>query len=282
MEKTGIYVSFFAYAAVVLLIGLYFYRKSQNNVSSYFLGNRGVNPWVTALSAQASDMSAWLFMSLPGAACLFGYQACWIAIGLATGTYLNWKIVARRMRNFSYCFGDSITVPEYLQNRFDTKSPLLRLICSLVILIFFMLYVASGFSAEAKLFVELFGMSYQPALFLGAFIILFYTFLGGFMAVCWTDFYQSILMFFALLIVPILLFAKIETPESLELFSYDRIRSSLSMADHPHGLGEIISGLGWGLGYFGMPHILVRFMAIRSADEVRRSRIVAKIGRAHV
>ncbi|MCD8166235.1 MAG: sodium/proline symporter PutP [Bacteroides sp.] len=254
---------------------MYFYNRSKNGLASYFLGERQINPWVTALSAQASDMSAWLFMSLPGAACLFGYQAAWIAIGLFIGTYLNWRIVARRLRNFTASFGDSITVPEYLQNRFHTKSPYIRLICSAVILIFFLLYVASGFSAEAKLFEELFGMSYRPALFLGAFIILFYTFLGGFQAVCWTDFFQSILMFFALLIVPIIVLGKLPASESVELVSGEYVWGTLFSSQTDNGIGDIISGLGWGLGYFGMPHILVRFMAIRSADEIKRSRVIA-------
>ena len=276
-ENLGIYVSFFTYAFVILGIGLYFCWKTKNNMSSFFLGERQMNPWVTALSAQASDMSAWLFMSLPGAACLFGYQALWIAVGLAIGTYLNWKIVARRLRSFSYCFGDAITVPEYLQHRFQTTSPAIRLICSSIILVFFLLYVASGFSAEAKLFEELFGMSYRPALFLGAFIIVFYTFFGGFLAVSWTDFYQSILMFFALLIVPIMVFFQLTGADVASLFEANFVKETLFSTQDGHTWGGIISGLGWGLGYFGMPHILVRFMAIRSASEVRRSRIIALV-----
>lgn len=276
-EHLGIYVSFFTYAVVILGIGLYFCWKTKNNMSSFFLGERQMNPWVTALSAQASDMSAWLFMSLPGAACLFGYQALWIALGLAIGTYLNWKVVARRLRSFSYCFGDAITVPEYLQHRFQTTSPAIRLICSSIILVFFLLYVASGFSAEAKLFEELFGMSYRPALFLGAFIIVFYTFFGGFLAVSWTDFYQSILMFFALLIVPIMVFFQLSEADVSNLFEASYVKDTLFLPQDGHTLGGIISGLGWGLGYFGMPHILVRFMAIRSAAEVRRSRLIALV-----
>ncbi|MCD8260784.1 MAG: sodium/proline symporter [Bacteroides sp.] len=220
-------------------------------------------------------MSAWLFMSLPGAACLFGYRAAWIAIGLFIGTYLNWRIVAHRLRNFTASFGDSITVPEYLQNRFHTQFPYIRLICSTVILIFFLLYVASGFSAEAKLFEELFSMNYRSSLFLCAFIILFYTFLGGFQAVCWTDFFQSILMFFALLIVPIIVLGRLPASESGELVSGEYVLGTLFSSQTDNGIGDIISGLGWGLGYFGMPHILVRFMAIRSADEIKRSRVIA-------
>lgn len=274
-NETGIYISFFAYAVAMLLIGVYFYWKSQKDISSYFIGSRSVGPWVTALSAQASDMSAWLFMSLPGAAYLFGYQSAWIVFGLALGTYLNWKIIARRLRNFSICFGDSITIPEYLQNRFQSNSPTIRLICSIVILVFFLLYVASGFSAQAKLFEELFDMNYRTALFLGAFIILLYTYLGGFMAVCWTDFFQGILMFFGLILVPVILFGKLSAADLAPVFSPKYITSTLFSSQSNNQWGEVISGLGWGIGYFGMPHILVRFMAARSSKEISLSRRIA-------
>jgi sodium/proline symporter len=246
-------------------------------MSSYFLGGREMGPWVTALSAQASDMSAWLFMSLPAAAYLFGYQACWIAIGLIIGTYLNWKIVARRIRNFSFCFGDAITIPEYLQKRFQTQSPAIRFICSATVLVFFLLYVASGFSAESKLFEELFGMEYRTALFVSALTILIYTFLGGFRAVCWTDAFQSLLQFFTIFLVPIILFGKLSSFEVSQLVSKDFVLGSFFSSQTDNFAGEIVSGLGWGLGYFGMPHILVRFMAVRSADDIRRSRLIAMI-----
>jgi sodium/proline symporter len=274
-DKLGIYISFFAYMAALLAIGGYFYRVSKSGISSYFLGGREMGPWVTALSAQASDMSAWLFMSLPAAAYLFGYQACWIAIGLIVGTYLNWKIVARRIRNFSYCFGDAITIPEYLQKRFQTNSPAIRFICSAIVLIFFLLYVASGFSAESKLFEELFGMNYRTALFVSALTVLVYTFMGGFRAVCWTDAFQSLIQFFTIFIVPIILFGKISASGLSQVTSGEFIFGTFFSSQTGNFTGEIISGLGWGLGYFGMPHILVRFMAIRSADDIRRSRIIA-------
>lgn len=234
-----------------------------------------MGPWVTALSAQASDMSAWLFMSLPAAAYLFGYQACWIAIGLIIGTYLNWKIVARRIRNFSFCFGDAITIPEYLQKRFQTNLPAIRFICSAIVLVFFLLYVASGFSAESKLFEELFGMKYRVALFVSALTVLVYTFLGGFRAVCWTDAFQSLIQFFTIFIVPIILFGKISSAGISHVISGEFVFGTFFSSQTENFTGEIISGLGWGLGYFGMPHILVRFMAIRSAADIRRSRIIA-------
>jgi sodium/proline symporter len=274
-DKLGIYISFFAYMAALLAVGTYFYKKSKTGMSSYFLGGREMGPWVTALSAQASDMSAWLFMSLPAAAYLFGYQACWIAIGLTVGTYLNWKIIAKRIRNFTFCFGDSITVPEYLQNRFQTKAPAIRYICSVTVLIFFLLYVASGFSAESKLFEELFGMNYRVALFVSALTILIYTFLGGFLAVSWTDAFQSVLQFFTILIVPIILFGKLSSADIAHVTSTDFAFSTLFSSQTENFYGEIISGLGWGLGYFGMPHILVRFMAVRSGNDIRRSRRIA-------
>ncbi|MDR1601826.1 MAG: sodium/proline symporter PutP [Tannerella sp.] len=276
-DKTGIYISFFAYMLVLLAIGAYFYRKSKRGVSSYFLGERQMGPWVTALSAQASDMSAWLFMSVPAMAYLFGYQACWIAIGLIVGTYLNWKIVARRIRNFTYCFGNAITVPEYLHNRFHTGSPAIRFICSATVLFFFLLYVASGFSAESKLFQELFGMDYHTALFVSALTILVYTFMGGFMAVSWTDAFQSVLLFFTIIIVPFILFARIPEGSIMHVVSGDFVRETFFSSQTDNFTGEIISGLGWGLGYFGMPHILVRFMAVRSANDIRRSRIIAML-----
>ncbi|GHU83855.1 sodium:proline symporter [Bacteroidia bacterium] len=276
-DKLGIYISFFAYMAALLTIGAYFYKKSKTGMSSYFLGGREMGPWVTALSAQASDMSAWLFMSLPAAAYLFGYQACWIAIGLTIGTYLNWKIIAKRIRNFTFCFGDSITVPEYLQNRFQTKAPAIRYICSVTVLIFFLLYVASGFSAESKLFEELFGMNYRVALFVSALTILVYTFLGGFLAVSWTDAFQSVLQFFTILIVPIILFGKLSPVDIAHVSSTDFVFSTLFSSQTDNFYGEIISGLGWGLGYFGMPHILVRFMAVRSGNDIRRSRRIAMV-----
>jgi sodium/proline symporter len=272
-DKLGIYISFFAYMVILLAIGAYFYKKSKSGISSYFLGGREMGPWVTALSAQASDMSAWLFMSLPAAAYLFGYQAFWIALGLIIGTFLNWKIVARRIRNFSYCFGDAITIPEYLQKRFQTQSPGIRFICSVAVLVFFLLYVASGFSAESKLFQELFGIDYRAALFISALTILVYTFMGGFMAVSWTDAFQSILQFFTILIVPFILFARIPEGGMSHLVSGEFVWGTFFSSR----TGEIVSGLGWGLGYFGMPHILVRFMAVRSADDIRRSRIIAML-----
>lgn len=272
-QELGLYITFTLYILFILGVGIYFYKKSKGTLSTYFLADRNVNPWVTALSAQASDMSAWLFMSLPAAAYLFGYQAAWIAIGLFIGTVANWELIAKRMRNFSYIFGESITVPQYIENRFGGQSPLLRLVCAIVILFFFLLYVASGYGAEAKLFEEVFGIDYQTGLFIGAAVILFYTFIGGFLAVCWTDFYQGILMFATLIAVSLILYTQITESEVKEITSTTFLTKSLFSNDI--SWGTILSGLSWGLGYFGMPHIIVRFMAIRSSHEVRTSKRIA-------
>ncbi|MFI3240359.1 MAG: sodium/proline symporter PutP [Bacteroidales bacterium] len=274
-QELGLYITFLLYILFILGVGIYFYKKSKGTLATYFLADRNVNPYVTALSAQASDMSAWLFMSLPAAAYLFGYQAAWIAIGLFIGTVANWELIAKRMRNFSYIFGESITVPQYIENRFGGKSPILRLVCAIIILFFFLLYVASGYSAEAKLFEEVFGIDYQTGLFLGATIILFYTFIGGFLAVCWTDFYQGILMFATLIAVALILYTQITATEVKEITSATFVTKSLFSNDI--SWGTILSGLSWGLGYFGMPHIIVRFMSIRSSREVRTSKRIAYI-----
>ncbi len=274
-QELGLYVTFLLYILFILGVGIYFYKRSKGTLATYFLADRSVNPWVTALSAQASDMSGWLFMSLPAAAYLFGYQAAWIAIGLFIGTVANWELIAKRMRNFSYIFGESITVPQYIENRFGGESPVLRLVCAIVILFFFLLYVASGYGAEAKLFEEVFGINYQTGLFVGAAVILFYTFIGGFLAVCWTDFYQGILMFATLIAVALILYTNITETEVQQITSANFVTKSLFSNDI--SLGTILSGLSWGLGYFGMPHIIVRFMAIRSSREVRTSKRIAYI-----
>lgn len=268
-------LAFGIYLCFMLGIGFFFSRKSKD-VSDYFLGGRQMGSWVTALSAQASDMSSWLLMGLPGAIYLSGLGSAWIAIGLTIGTYLNWKIVAARLRKYSYATGDAITIPQFLQNRFDTGSSIIRLICAVIIFVFFLVYTASGFNAAAKLINNVFGLDYTIGLTIGVVIILAYTFLGGYFAVVWTDFFQGLLMFFALLIVPIVAFCSIENA-SFDMIkemspgeSYWSLTESTSIVD-------IISNLGWGLGYFGMPHILVRFMSIKSSDLIKKSRIIAMV-----
>ncbi|MBQ9518699.1 MAG: sodium:proline symporter, partial [Firmicutes bacterium] len=195
-----IIIAFAIYLAVMIGIGVAFSKKS-NNVSDYFLGGRQMGSWLTALSAQASDMSSWLLMGLPGAVYLSGISSGWIAIGLGIGTYLNWLIVAKRLRSYSQVAGDAITIPQYFQNRFDEDSKAVRIVCAVIIFIFFLIYTASGFNAAAKLLNTVFGIRYHIGLTVGAVVILAYTFMGGYFAVVWTDFFQGMLMFFALLIV---------------------------------------------------------------------------------
>ncbi len=275
-------IVFIIYLAVMVAIGFKFYSKTSN-LSDYFLGGRNLGSWVTALSAQASDMSGWLLIGLPGTAYVIyagTSEAIWTAIGLVIGTFLNWIFIAKRLRKYTEVSGNSITIPDFLENRFKDSSHILRIVSALFIVIFFLVYTSSQFSAGAKLFSTVFGMNYTTGLILGAAIIVSYTALGGFSAVCWTDAIQGSIMFFALLIVPFMAMSEMGgvagvgnrlaelTPESFGFFPMkDGAVDSILLA----------SGLGWGLGYFGQPHILTRFMAIQSPDMIRKSRTIAMI-----
>ena len=267
------------YFAAMLSIGVVFFLRSGSKTDKdYFLGGRSMGPWVTAMSAQASDMSAWLLMGLPGSILAFGLGQAWIGIGLAIGTALNWILVARRLRRFSQAANDSITLPQYLSNRFATKSKGLQVACAIVFLVCFTLYVASAFVAGADVFTSLFDIDKSLAMLIFAAILIIYTFLGGFKAVCWTDFFQGILMLVAVLAVPIIIaLTKDLNTELLEVpvFSADGTVYSFVADLFAAPPAEIISGLAWGLGYFGMPHILVRFMAIKKPSMVKKSAIVA-------
>ena len=240
-----------------------------------------MGPWVTAMSAQASDMSAWLLMGLPGSIIAFGLGQAWIGIGLAIGTALNWIFVAKRLRKFSKASGDSITLPQYLTNRFMAKSSALKIICAVVFLISFTIYVASAFSAGAEVFNQLFpSLPIDIAMIIFAAIILVYTFLGGYKAVCWTDFFQGLLMLVALLAVPIIMifFGEKDTVLLNEVITSAKGNEYTFTANlFSASPQEIISGLAWGLGYFGMPHILVRFMSIEKPSMVKKSATVAII-----
>lgn len=239
--------------------------------------------WVTALSAQASDMSAWLLMGLPGSILAFGFGKIWIGIGLALGTAANWIFCAKRLRTFSKVAGDSITLPQYLTNRFATQSKKLQVICALIFLSAFTVYVASAFVAGTSVFTMLFTeMSETTAMIIFALIVIGYTFLGGFKAVCWTDFFQGILMLAALLLIPIVvvLTQELDTSKLAEVYTYVDAGGSEVVCDFGNGLmsadiKDIISGLGWGLGYFGMPHIIVRFMSIEKPSMIKKSATVA-------
>ena len=268
------------YFAAMLGIGVFFFIRSKTNSDKdYFLGGKTMGPWVTAMSAQASDMSAWLLMGLPGSILAFGLGQAWIGIGLALGTALNWILMARRLRRFSEAAGDSITLPQYLSNRFATKNKALQVTCAIVFLVCFTLYVASAFVAGTNVFMSLFpAIDKTAAMLIFAAILIVYTFLGGYKAVCWTDFFQGLLMLGAVLAVPIILVMTKDLNWSLldaTVIANDGTEytfiGNLFKASGP----EIASGLAWGLGYFGMPHILVRFMAIKKSSMVRKSAIVA-------
>ena len=276
-------LAFVLYFVAMLGIGIYFFVKTKDNgEKEYFLGGRSMGPWVTAMSAQASDMSAWLLMGLPGSIIAFGLGQAWIGIGLALGTIANWIIVAKRLRKFSKASGDAITMPQYLTNRFMAKSSALKIICAIVFLISFTIYVASAFSAGAKVFTQLFpSLNPTVAMIIFAAIILVYTFLGGYKAVCWTDFFQGLLMLVAVLAVPIVIVASGNTDSALlsetVININDGTEYTFISTFFSASWKEIISGLAWGLGYFGMPHIIVRFMAIEKPSMIKKSTIVASV-----
>ena len=270
------FITFGIYLVFLIGIGVYFYYKTDSH-ESYVLGDRGVGYWVTALSAQASDMSGWLLLGLPGAVYLSGLTEIWVVIGLASGTYLNWKFVAPALRVQTEEY-NSLTIPSFISKKLDDKKGYIRTFSAIVILFFFTIYSASGLVASGKLFDSLLGIDYKWGVIIGGGTIIIYTFLGGYLAGVWTDFFQGALMFFAIIVVPIGAYfnaggidgisAAMDAREiSLNIFRYAKVLS----------FPVIISGLGWGLGYFGQPHIIVRFMSIDSADELWKSRIVAMI-----
>ena len=274
----AIVIAFIVYLGLMMLIGIYYYRRTRS-MADYILGNRKLGAWVTSLSAEASDMSGWMLMGLPGFAYIAGLNAGWIALGLALGTYANWKFVAARLRKYTELANNSLTLPDFLQNRYEDKSNLLRIIPAVFILLFFIIYTSSGFVAGGKLFETIFALPYTQALFLGAFVVVFYTLAGGFLAVCWTDFIQGVMMFFAILLVPAAASYLLGGPSVTLAAIYTMEPSFFNPFQKPDGstLGfiEFISLMGWGLGYFGQPHILVRFMAIRSSAELGRAMHIA-------
>lgn len=276
-------VAFAAYLLMMVTIGA-FYMKRNKDADDYFLGGRGLGGWVAALSAQASDMSGWLLMGLPGSVYALGTGQAWIAVGLFIGTVLNWYIISARLRRYTIRANNSVTFPEYLENRFHDKKKVLLLVSSIVIVVFFLVYTASALAAGGKLFASVFGVDYTLALTIGAAVILAYTFMGGFMAVCTTDFIQGTLMLVALLVVPLLAYF-ILGPENMAANlaasnvpgGVDGYLNLFSNGESAYGPIEIISQLAWGLGYCGMPHILTRFMAVKSEKELKKSRVIATV-----
>lgn len=280
----GTLISLTLYFIVMLLIGLYAYKKSTSDVAGYMLGGRSLSPGVAALSAGASDMSGWMLMGLPGAMYISGLSSLWIAIGLVIGAFLNYLIVAPRLRTYTEIANDSITLPDFFENRFNDKSRLLRIVSSLVIVVFFTLYTSSGIVAGGKLFESSFGLNYEIGLYVTASVVVAYTLFGGFLAVSLTDFVQGCIMFVALVLVPAVAISDVggftEMQSSINAINPD-------LLDIFNGISAIgiVSAMAWGLGYFGQPHIIVRFMAIRSVKDMPAARrigmswmIVAVIG----
>lgn len=301
MDQLGIFLSMSCYMALVIGIGVYYAKRANESSENYFIGGRTLGPWVTAMSAEASDMSGWLLMGLPGVAYWFGLSdAFWTAIGLLAGTYINWKVVAKRLHGYSIVAGNSITIPDFFSNRFKEKNKIIMTITALFILVFFTVYAASCFVTVGKLFSTLFGFPYQFMMLAGAVFVVVYTFLGGFLAESASDFMQGIVMFIALIVIlvtsvvyaggPSAVLDNIkEIPGFLSFFGIavpdvaDGVQK-LSENSFPlfkeagtYGFLTIISTLSWGLGYFGVPQVLLRFMAIRKQSELNQSRRIAVI-----
>jgi len=274
----AITVTFFVYLALMLAIGLWAFRRTQDS-SGYFLGGRRLGPWPAALSAGASDMSGWLLLGLPGFAFTSGLESLWLAGGLLAGTWLNWLMVAKRLRTYSFLANDSLTIPEYFANRFGDRGHLLQVASAFFVLLFFLFYTSSGLVAGGKLFETVFGLDYGLAVVIGALFVVSYTLFGGFLAVSWTDLVQGLLMAAALLLVPIIavqsggglgaLLATIEQ-KNVELLTLGR-----GVDGEPLTLIAIVSLAAWGLGYFGQPHILARFAGIRDKTDVPLARRIA-------
>ncbi len=265
-------IVFMVYLVFMLGIGLnFFLRLRSGNEKDYFLGGRNMGPWVSALSAGASDMSAWVLMGLPASVYALGTGQIWIAIGLAIGYALSWILEAPRLRRYSLAAKDSITIPQYLTNRFLSQNKAMQVICAVIFLIAYTVYAASSIKACGTLFNTVVGIDTNTAMYLAAAIIISYTFLGGFSAVSWTDFFQGMLMLAALLITPIFAMALVRSGRGVSTLDsvpagYWKLFTSWQ---------DVLSGLGWGLGYFGMPHIIIRFMAVRSDADIKKS---ARIG----
>ncbi|MGN1451639.1 MAG: sodium/proline symporter, partial [Eubacteriales bacterium] len=278
IENVPELITFIVYLAVVLGVGVFFFfRTKSGGEKDYFLGGRRMGPWVSALSAGASDMSSWVLMGLPASILASGLGQSWIAIGLAIGTTLSWMLLARRLRRFSIAAKDSITIPQFLTNRFLSDAKALQIVSAVVFIVVYSVYAASSIKACGTLFNTVLGLDARIAMYIAAGIILVYTFLGGFAAVCWTDFLQGVMMLAALMIAPIAAVIMMncsggasEAPVVAEGYWSLLVTGKFDWTS----IATIISGLGWGLGYFGMPHIIIRYMSIKSDKDVKRSRFI--------
>ncbi len=271
------------YFTFVVTVGTIFSRRNKN-LNEYIIGARSNNTWVTAISAQASDMSSWLLMGLPGALYLSGLGAAsgvWTAIGLVIGTFLNWHFVAEKLRRYSALAGDSITIPQYFENRFADPTKLLRIVSGIIIIVFCTLYTASGLNAGGKLFaIILPQLDYQTSLLVTLFIVVAYTVVGGFKAVCWTDLFQGLLMFFAIIIIPAYVYGMIDPAlaiQNIEQAGSGYFNLLQQTNGEPLPLISIINDMAWGLGYFGIPYVLIRFMATKNPSSIKNSKRIAMV-----
>ncbi len=274
-------IAFIIYFILVLGIGIYFFVKSKDKTEKdYFLGGRDMNGWVSALSAGASDMSAWVLMGLPGAIFINGLSQIWISIGLVIGTICAWFLIAPKLRRYAIKANDSITIPQFLSNRFNSKKSTLRIACAVIFVVGYCLYSASSIVACGKLFNMLVpSVKEDVAMIIMSIVIVSYTLLGGFKAVCWTDFFQGMLMLFALLSVPIIAYIMLSVSGgAANVVTPDNYYNVLASGKFDwESIASILTGLGWGLGYMGMPHILVRYMAVKSEKEMKKSQIIGSV-----
>lgn len=277
-DQTTVAATFILYILLMLAIGAYAYKQTHQ-LSDYILGGRRLGRWVTALSAGASDMSGWLLLGLPGYAYLAGLETSWLSMGLLLGTYLNWRLIARRLRIYSEIADNALTLPAFFERRFGDGTHLLRIFSAMFIMLFFLFYTSAGLVAGGKLFETVFGLPYSWAVIMGSLVIVLYTLFGGFLAVSWTDLVQGLLMAIALLVVPIIAFTQIGGWDPLWIGLQDKnpafLNALTSQNNQSLSMIAIVSLLGWGLGYFGQPHILARFKAIRSADDIGAARHIA-------
>ncbi|MBU0439147.1 sodium/proline symporter PutP [Staphylococcus succinus] len=264
------YIMIAVYFVVLLFIGYYGYKQSTGNLSEFMLGGRSIGPYVTALSAGASDMSGWMIMGLPGSVYSTGLSAMWITIGLSLGAYINYFVVAPRLRVYTELAGDAITLPDFFKNRLDDRNNYLKIISGLIIVVFFTLYTHSGFVSGGKLFESAFGLNYHFGLILVAAIVIFYTFFGGYLAVSITDFFQGVIMLIAMVMVPIVALIQLDGIDTFRQVA-EMKPTNLDFFKGTTVLG-IISLLAWGLGYFGQPHIIVRFMSIKTHKLLPKAR----------